>query len=275
VFELPEVVTLAAQVRERLVGRTVVRGTLGARPHKFVSSNRTPDEFASLVAGLTIAGARALAKWLFIDLEPGYVLAFGECGGRLRLHESGSPVDRDVHLLLELDDGSALSMTTAMWGAMELHERGAELDRPGARGLRPTPIDAGFTIDHLVSLVAEQASQGRTAKGLLTQESLVPGLGNALAQDILFEAGLHPRRALTSLDRTQVEALHGVIVRTVRDAIDGGGRDDEVDLFGNPGRYRRRMDRRAVGRPCPRCDTAVVKLQYLGGACHICPGCQR
>jgi formamidopyrimidine-DNA glycosylase len=141
--------------------------------------------------------------------------------------------------------------------------------------VRPTPIDAGFTIDHLVSLVAEQASQGRTAKGLLTQESLVPGLGNALAQDILFEAGLHPRRALTSLDRTQVEALHGVIVRTVRDAIDGGGRDDEVDLFGNPGRYRRRMDRRAVGRPCPRCDTAVVKLQYLGGACHICPGCQR
>jgi formamidopyrimidine-DNA glycosylase len=275
VFELPEVVTLAAQVRERLVGRTVVRGTLGARPHKFVSSNRTPDEFASLVAGLTIAGARALAKWLFIDLEPGYVLAFGECGGRLRLHESGSPVDRDVHLLLELDDGSALSMTTAMWGAMELHERGAELDRPGARGVRPTPIDAGFTIDHLVSLVAEQASQGRTAKGLLTQESLVPGLGNALAQDILFEAGLHPRRALTSLDRTRVEALHGVIVRTVRDAIDGGGRDDEVDLFGNPGRYRRRMDRRAVGRPCPRCDTAVVKLQYLGGACHICPGCQR
>lgn len=142
-FELPEIVTLAAQVRERLAGRIVVRGSLGARPHKFVSYNRTPDEFASLVAGLTVAAARALAKWLFIDLEPGYVLAFGECGGRLRLHGAGAPIDRDVHLLLELDDGSALSMTTAMWGAMELHERGDELDRPGARGLRPAPIEAG------------------------------------------------------------------------------------------------------------------------------------
>jgi formamidopyrimidine-DNA glycosylase len=274
VFELPEVVTLAAQVRERLVGRTVVRGSIGARPHKFVSYNRTPDAFARLVAGRTIAGARALAKWLFIDLDPGYVLAFGECGGRLRLHEPGSPVDRDVHLLLELDDGSALSMTTAMWGAMELHERGAELARPGARGLRPGPIDAGFTIAHLASLVVEQAPQGRTAKGLLTQESLVPGVGNALAQDILFEAGLHPRHALAGLDGPQVEALHAAIVRTVREAIEDGGRVDEVDLFGNPGRYRRRMDRRAVGRPCPRCDTAVVKLQYLGGACYVCPGCQ-
>ncbi len=123
--------------------------------------------------------------------------------------------------------------------------------------------------------MAEQASQGRTAKGLLTQESLVPGVGNALAQDILFEAGLNPRHALASLDRAQVEALHRAIVFTVRAAIEGGGRDDEVDLFGNPGRYRRRMDRRAVGQPCPRCGAAVVKLQYLGGACYICPGCQR
>ena len=56
-FELPEVVTLAGQVRERLTGRIVVRGSLGARPHKFVSYNRTPDEFGSLVAGLTVAGA--------------------------------------------------------------------------------------------------------------------------------------------------------------------------------------------------------------------------
>ena len=48
---------------------------------------------------------------------------------------------------------------------------------------------------------------------------------------IVTLAGLQPRRALADLDRAQVEALHRAIVRTLREAIDGGGRDDEVDLF--------------------------------------------
>jgi formamidopyrimidine-DNA glycosylase len=141
--------------------------------------------------------------------------------------------------------------------------------------LRPTPVDAAFTREHLDRLIEEQGEAKRTAKGLLTQEQLIPGLGNALAQDILFRAGIGPKRPVTVLTPAERDALHAAIVGTVREAIELGGRDDEVDLFGRSGGYRRTMDARTVGRPCPRCGTAIVKLQYLGGACYLCPACQR
>ena len=275
-FELPEVVTLAGQLSSALAGRTIQAGSLGNRPHKFVWYNRSPGEFARLTAGRRIGAASARGRWLFIPLEPGYVLAFGECGGRMLLHEAGAPVPDGYHLRLDLDDGSALTVTTAMWGAMELHEAGRELERQYVRDMRPTPVEAAFTFDYFSALIAEcLAGEKRTVKGLLTQDQLIPGLGNSIAQDIMFRARLHPRRPLAELDAAQRRALFDAIVGTVREAIERGGRNDEVDLFGRPGGYVRIMDRTAAGRPCRACGTTVVKLQYLGGSCYLCPACQR
>jgi formamidopyrimidine-DNA glycosylase len=275
VFELPEVTTLASQANATLQGRIVATGSLGNRPHKFVWYNRTPDEFAALVAALRVGEARARGKWLFIPLEPGYVLLFGECGGRFLFHDVGAKVPEGYHLKLTFEDGSALTVMTAMWGAMELHEVGRELDRQFVRDMRPTPVEAEFTFAYFDRLVdATLTGQARSVKGLLTQDQLVPGVGNAIAQDICFRARLHPRHPLATLDADQRRALFDAVVSTIRDAIAHGGRSDETDLLGRPGGYVRRMDKSAVGRPCADCGTTIVKLQYLGGACYVCPACQ-
>lgn len=274
-FELPELMTLAAQANEVMQGRVVRQGRLGNRPHKFVWYNRSPEEFAGLTAGKRVGRSEARGRWLFIDLEPGYRLVFGEFGGRMLLHEPGAKRPAFDHLCLEFSDGAALTVTTAMWGAMELHEAGAERDRQYIRDMRPSPIDPAFTLAYFADLIAAAtADEPRTVKGLLTQAQLVPGLGNSIAQDIAWRAHLHPRRALADLDDGQRRALYDAIVGTVREAIALGGRSDEVDLFGRPGRYQRRMDKEAVGRACPECGSTIGKIQYLGGACYVCPGCQ-
>ena len=79
-FELPEVVTLARQINESLTGKIIRTGSLGNSPHKFVWYNRSHEEFARLTKGKTIGEAQAKGKWLFISLDPGYVLLFGEFG---------------------------------------------------------------------------------------------------------------------------------------------------------------------------------------------------
>jgi formamidopyrimidine-DNA glycosylase len=103
---------------------------------------------------------------------------------------------------------------------------------------------------------------------------MIPGLGNAIAQDILFRARLHPRHPIANLDPVERRALYDAIVTTVTDVIDGGGRYDEFDLYGNRGGYVRLLDKNAVGRPCPECGGQIEKMQYLGGACYLCPSCQ-
>lgn len=274
-FELPEYVTLARQINESVTGKVVREGGLSRTPHKFVWHNRSPNEFAALTAGKTVGEAASRGKWLFVSLEPGYVLLFGECGGKLLLHPAGSAMPAKVHLYLTFEDGTLLTATTQMWGAMELYEKGQERERQYVRDMRPTPIDPGFTFDYFSALIDDLTkAEKRSAKGLLTQDQLIPGLGNAIAQDILFRARLHPRHPIDALAPDQRRSLYNAIITTVDQAIQAGGRCDEVDLYGRPGGYIRVMDRSAVGHPCPECGGKIEAIQYLGGACYLCPKCQ-
>jgi formamidopyrimidine-DNA glycosylase len=61
----------------------------------------------------------------------------------------------------------------------------------------------------------------------------------------------------------------------VQEVIKQGGRYDEFDLYNERGGYVRLMDKNAVGRPCPECGGEIEKIQYLGGACYLCPNCQQ
>jgi formamidopyrimidine-DNA glycosylase len=275
-FELPELITLAQQMTTTLTGKVIAEGCLGNKPHKFVWYNRAPAEFSALTHSLAVGPAYAHGKWLFVPLEPGFVLLFGECGGRLLYHAPRAALPSVYHLLLTFADGSALSATTQMWGAMELYARGDERQRQSLRDMRPTPLDEAFTSEYFAELIATLAqAQPRSVKSLLVQDQLIPGLGNALAQDILFAARLHPRHPISDLTRTQQRQLYRALQKTLKAAIAQGGRSDEVDLFGQPGGYVRRMDKHAAGRPCPVCGTAIEKIQYLGGACYFCPACQK
>ncbi len=275
-FELPEFMTLARQMNETIKGRCIKQGSLGSTPHRFVWYNKTPAEFARLTAGKTIGKAYAKGKWLFVPLEPGYVLVFGECGGRVLYHPAGDPPPAKYHLCLVFEDDSALSSTTQMWGAMELYEKGKERERQYIKDMRLTPTDAGFTYDYLSGLIdAVCKIEKKSAKGLLTQDQLIPGLGNAIAQDILFRAHLDPRHPIAELTKSQRRQLYNAIAKTVNLVIGKGGRNDECDLYGHAGGYVRLMDKNAVERPCPGCGHQVKKIQYLGGACYFCAECQK
>ena len=258
-----------------LKGKIIRQGSLGNSPHKFVWYNRTSKEFEDLTCDKRIGMARVRGRWLSIDLEPGYRLVLGECGGKVLYHIAGAPLPVKYHLSLNFKDGSALTIMTAMWGAMELFETGQELERKYIKDMRPTPVDQEFTMDYFNTFI-EDLRQGekRSVKALLTQDQLIPGLGNAIAQDIMFNARLHPRHSIADISPAQCHALYKAIIDTTRMVIDKGGRNDEMDLFGHPGGYIRLMDSHSAGKPCPCCGQVIEKIQFLGGACYFCPQCQ-
>lgn len=274
-FELPEFITLARQINETLTGKTISRGSLGNSPHKFVWYNRTHEEFAGLTTGKIVGKAHARGKWLFVPLDPGYLLLIGECGGRLLYHPPDATLPGKYHLWLAFEDGSSLTALTQMWGALELYQAGQERERQYVKGMRPTPVEPDFTFDAFAALIAGLLTgEKRSVKALLTQDQLIPGLGNAIAQDIMFRAGLHPKHPLGDLSAAQQRGLYDAILTTIHAVIAGGGRYDEFDLYNRPGGYRRLMDSRAAGQPCPACSATVERIQYLGGACYFCPRCQ-
>jgi formamidopyrimidine-DNA glycosylase len=274
-FELPEIVTFARQINENLTGKTIKKGSLGNSPHKFLWYNRNHEEFAALTKGKVIGNARAKGRWLFIPLDPGYVLLFGELGGRLLYHAADVQIPKKYHLIITFEDDTFLTAMTQMWGAMELYESGKEQERQYVKGMKPTPIEPEFTFGYFSGLIDSLLEgEKRSVKGLLTQDQIIPGLGNAIAQDILFQAGLHPKHPIAELDSSQRRELYDSTINTVNEIISKGGRNDEYDLFEQHGKYIRIMDSNAPLHPCPRCEGSVEKMQYLGGACYFCPRCQ-
>lgn len=275
-IELPELIVLKQQIQKTLKGKKISQGNLGNSPHKFVWYNRTHDEFAKLTAGKTIGEPSVKGRWLFVPLLPGYVLTFGEWGGKLLYHEKGSPIPPKYHLLLHFTDGSALSLMIQMWGAVELYQQGEELQRKYVKDMAYDPLDPLFTLSYFQSLIVSLLPKGkRSVKSLLTQDQLIPGIGNSILQDILFHAKLHPKCSIQKLSPTQIKSLYDTIQEVILKAISQGGRNDETDLHGQSGLYKRLLDSQSVGKPCPVCGEIIEKSSYLGGACYFCPSCQK
>lgn len=203
-------------------------------------------------------------------------MLFGECGGKMLYHVPGSEVPKKYHLCITFEDGSFFTLMTQMWGAMELYEKGQELNRQYIRGMKPTPAEPEFTLDYFRALIDTLAvGKKQSVKGLLTQGQTIPGLGNAIAQDIMFQARLHPKHPIDDLSSDQRRALYQAILDTVEAVIKKGGRYDELDLYGNSGKYIRLMDKNTFDTPCPECGEPIRQMQYLGGTCYFCPSCQR
>ena len=274
-FELPEYVTLAKQLADTVAGKRIKEGHLGNSPHKFVWYNRKPKEFESLTTGKLLDKAYSRGRWLFIPANPGFVLVFGECGGKILYHKSKKEIPKKYHLAIIFEDDFALTAMTQMWGAMELYEKGQELKRKYISDMRPTPIEPEFSFGYFSNLIDECIqSEKRSVKGLLTQDQLIPGLGNSIAQDIMFKAKLHPKHPIEDLTGNNRKQLYDAIQKTVSNVVSKGGRNDEYDLFGQPGGYERILSKETVGKPCPECGTKIEKMQYLGGTCYFCPRCQ-
>ena len=277
-IEIPEAVSLSSQVATHLIGKTVARVVAGASPHKFAWFYGDPAGYAEIARGLTVSGARALGGMPEIALgaagsAPVYLLVSE--GMNVRYHDAGKPQPKKHQLLLEFTDGSALSASAQMYGGVGIYREGGN-ENPYYLGSRdkPSPLSHEFDWAYFQGLLETTRGASVSAKAFLATEQRIPGLGNGVLQDILFEAGIHPKKKLDTCSEDELQRLFGAVRGVLAEMAKKGGRDTEPDLFGRPGGYRTRMSKNTVGSPCPRCGVAIEKASYMGGSVYFCPGCQ-
>jgi len=277
-IEMPEATTIASQMNTTLTGKTITRFSRGPLTHKFLWLNRPDEEYHSMLSGRTITGAESFGRSIYLRMED-LMLWWGDTGGRINYHEPGATLPKKYHLLWEFDDGSSLTFAMEMWGFVKLLDRSQFEKRPqDESGIQPlSPEFSVQALDRMMDAYPEKKAKGvkgfLVATGYVMQDHL-NGLGNAYVQDILFRAEIDPRRKVLDINAAERRNLFDFIQSTIATATGLGGRDDEADLFNQPGRYIRLMDSRTAGKPCPSCRTPIQKIAYLGGACYLCPTCQ-
>ena len=175
---------------------------------------------------------------------------------------------------ITLEDESSLVCTVQMYGSMFLIQPKA-YDNPYylAAKQKPFPFTEEFTYDYFTSL-RKGVSGKSSMKEFLATHQRIPGLGNGVLQDILFHAGLHPKRKIHTLGEADWRRVYETVTGDLRQMLAAGGRSTEKDLFGNPGGYHAILSKKTVGKPCPYCGEIIQKSNYLGGTVYYCPQCQ-
>lgn len=268
--ELPEVQALATDLGARLDGRAVARLDIVA-----FAALKTFDPAPSVLHGLFVDRVGRLGKFLDIDLDGLHLVIHLARGGWIRWRDKvpdamPRPGKGPLAARLVLDDGSGLDITE-----MGTQKRLAVYvvlgvgDVPGIARLGPDPLAESFTVASLAKILAES---GRSQiKGILRDQSVIAGIGNAYSDEILHVAKMSPFKPAT-MDPDDVQRLYDAIQATLRDAI---ARSD--GLTASELKSEKKSGLRVhgkAGQPCPICGDIVREVSFADSALQYCATCQ-
>jgi len=267
--ELPEITLLADQLDTAISGLRI-DGVHVTQPKCL---NVAPGELAQGLRDCTVSGARACGKWVMLALSNDRELALNlGMGGEILLLGPGA-TEPTGKVAIRVGLCPAHQLTIGFWwfGHVHLLPADGAPEHP-TRNLGPGAL--ALELPEFAALVRRCAATG--IKSLLLNQKRIAGIGNVYNQDALWAAGIHPLRRAGSLSTVEVSRLHSALQEHLRHAMDCGGSEQELDLYGNPGHFGRAQFRVAYrpDKPCPRCQTSIVKIKTGGTSSHICPTCQ-
>ncbi len=273
-LELPEAYILAGQINENLIGKRIMNVTAAQSPHKFAWYHGDPQKYHELLSGKIIESAVSYGGMVNIFVEDS-MLVFGE-GISLKFHYAGEERPKKHQLLVEFEDFSALSATVQMYGGLWCFKDG-EFDNQYYQIAKdkPSPLTDKFDKEYFNRILEAPGAEKLSAKALLATEQRIPGLGNGVLQDILYNCGIHPKRKVSSFTDSEKNAIFNSIKSTLAEMVCLGGRDTERDLFGCPGGYKTKVSKNTVDKACPKCGSIIIKEAYMGGNIYYCPQCQK
>jgi formamidopyrimidine-DNA glycosylase len=231
-------------------------------------------QFRQGVVDEVIKSVESRGKWIFISLDSDYVLLFNPgMGADVIYYRPKDKLPDKYQVRFTLDDNSGF--TIRAWWFCYLHlmnvNRLAEHKLTAKLGI--SPLDKKFTLDYFRQMLDKK--RGNIKTFLLDQKNIA-GIGNVYIQDTLFNAKLHPLRAISSLTDPEIEALYKSMRSVLNESIELGGLAYEKDFYGNKGRYGAEQFKIAYkpGKPCPVCKTTIEKIKTGPTSSFICPKCQ-
>ena len=281
--ELPEVETVKAGLAPVMIGQVITRADVNRPDLRWPF----PDDMAERLSGKTVLGLRRRSKYILVDLDSaetllihlgmsGRMLISGHTVGDFH-HAHPAPAKHD-HVVFHMATGVRITFNDARrFGAMDLMQTRQQDDHWLIRDLGPEPLGNAFNETYLVGRL-----KGRNTpiKSALLDQRIVSGLGNIYVCEVLFRAGIHPKRKAGQLTAAQVAQLVLLIRDVLSEAIAAGGSslrdyrqaDGELGYFQHGFQVYDREDDTCVN---PHCEKEIIRIVQSGRSSFFCPQCQR
>ncbi|GAA3256662.1 Fpg/Nei family DNA glycosylase [Streptomyces lavendulae] len=268
--ELPEVEALRGFLEERLAGR-VVRRVLPLA----VSVLKTYDPPLTALEGGRAGPVARYGKFLGLGVGDLHLVTHLARAGWLRWHDTfparpPGPGKGPLALRVELEEGGGFDLTEAgTQKRLAVYVVRDPREVPGIARLGPDPLAEGFDRDAFAALLA---GERRQIKGVLRDQSVIAGIGNAYSDEILHTARVSPFKLAASFDEDQVTHLYRAVQDTLRTAVERA-RGVAAGQLKAEKKSGLQVHGRA-GEPCPVCGDTVRSVSFADSSLQYCPTCQ-
>lgn len=268
--ELPEVEALREFLDEHLTGRVVARVLPLA-----VSVLKTYDPPLTALEGQTAGPTARYGKFLALRIGALHLVTHLARAGWLRWHDTlpdrpPRPGKGPLALRVVLEDGAGFDLTEAgtqkRLAVYVVHD---PQEVPGIARLGPDPLAEDFDRDAFAGLLA---GERRQIKGVLRDQGVIAGIGNAYSDEILHAAKVSPYRLASAFDEEQVTRLYEAVRSTLREAVERARGTAAAQL-----KAEKKSGLRVHGRdgePCPVCGDTIRSVSFADSSLQYCPTCQ-
>jgi len=280
--ELPEVETVRRKLEKKIVGRQIIKVKVLEEKQFFGD----PEA----IIGRKIKSLWRRAKILVIDIDGLSLLVHLKMTGQIiylskgkGLVSVGHPLpfstdqlpNKTTRIIIDLDDGGKIFFNDLRkFGWLKLltqKEVKKELSKFG-----PEPLKKAFTQKYLANKLGQTK---REVKTVLLDQSVIAGIGNIYANEVLFRAGINPRRQANSLSDREITKLYQAIRKILSKAIDYGGTSAADQAYvqpdASPGQYQEKLRvYQRDGQKCYRCGGIIKRFKQGSRSTFWCPGCQ-
>ncbi|MEJ5927380.1 bifunctional DNA-formamidopyrimidine glycosylase/DNA-(apurinic or apyrimidinic site) lyase [Corynebacterium sp. H128] len=273
--ELPEVEVVRRGLVPHVVGRKIVSASV-MHPRAARRQIGGAVELAARLGGVQITGVDRRGKYLWLSAADEALLIHLGMSGQMLVKTAGTAPHKHLRASAALDDGQELwfvdQRTFGYWHFSELVDGVPEL----VSHIAPDLLDAALDL----SAISARINARRSAiKRVLLDQTVVSGIGNIYADEMLWQAGIHGEQAASSLSLAEITALLRAGIDVMQRALSEGGTSFDslyVNVNGESGYFSRSLNAYGQqGKPCKRCGTLMVREQFAGRGSHLCPQCQR
>jgi formamidopyrimidine-DNA glycosylase len=268
--ELPEVEALTRFLDEKCTGQVIERLEVAA-----LSALKTYTPPIEALRGQEVIGAARRGKYVGLHAGPLWLAMHLARGGWVQWRDvapaaRARPGKGPLALRVGLSGGGGFDVTEqgtekrlALWVVSEL------ADIEGVARLGPDPLEPGFAVADLQAVLE---GQGGNIKTVLTDQSVLAGVGNAYSDEALHRAKLSPFKSAGKLDGAEVIALHAALVGVLGDAVERS--------LGLPAKGLKAEKRSGLsvhgrtGEPCPVCGDTIRQVSFATKSLQYCPTCQ-
>ncbi|MFN2537327.1 MAG: Fpg/Nei family DNA glycosylase [Mycobacteriales bacterium] len=269
--ELPEVEALARFLAEEAVGKKVGRVEVHA-----ISALKTFDPPVDALVGHVLAGTDRRGKFLLLDFE-GIVLAIHlsrsgwvQWRDQITAKPGRGPKRGPMALRVKFSDGSGFDVTEqATEKRLQVHvvSKPEEVESIATQG--PDPLSAALDGAAFAALLAGRKQQ---IKGVLTDQHVLAGVGNAYSDEALHLANLSPFKHASTLTPDEVRTLYRSLREVLTDAV-----ERSLGLPAKGLKAEKKSGMRVhgrVGEKCPECGDIVREVSFATSSLQYCATCQ-